>query len=200
MVATDGHRLAYAHQKVALKIAEPLRVLVPRKAINELARLLEGEDVARFEQVENHLVFSIGERTLASKTVEAQFPAFEKVIAVTGDKAVALDREVLATAIRRVSLLSSERSRAIRLSLGKGRMEVAASSPDQGEAQESLPCEYAGGEIEVGFNAQYLLDFLGAVGGETVRVELKDADSQGVLRPKDGPDIDYRYVVMPMRF
>ena len=200
MVATDGHRLAYAHQKTSLKIPEPLRVLVPRKAINELGRLLEGEESARFQQVDNHLVFSIGERTLASKMVEAQFPAFEKVIAVTGDKVVVLDREALATAIRRVSLLSSERSRAIRLGLAKSRIELVASSPDQGEAQESLPCEYGGAEMEVGFNAQYLLDFLGAAGGDTVRVELKDADSQGVLRPADAGDVDYRYIVMPMRF
>jgi DNA polymerase-3 subunit beta len=200
MVATDGHRLAYAHQKAELALAEPARVLVPRKAIHELGRLLEGEDDARFQQVENHLVFAVGERTLASKMVEAQFPAFEKVIAASGDKVVVLEREALATAIRRVSLLSSERSRAIRVGLAKGRLELLASSPDQGEAQESLPCDYSGEEIEVGFNAQYLLDFLGAVGGSSVRLELKDADSQGVLRPEEPGEVDYRYVVMPMRF
>ena len=144
MVATDGHRLSYARQKVALKITEPTRVLVPRKAIHELARLLEGEEAATFQQVENHLVFSVGERTLASKTIEGQFPAFEKVIAVTGDKTVAVEREALATAIRRVSLLSSDRSRAIRLGLRAGRIELLASSPDQGEAHESLAAEYAG--------------------------------------------------------
>jgi DNA polymerase-3 subunit beta len=200
MVATDGHRLSYAHQKVALKAAEAMRVLVPRKAINELGRLLEGEDAATFQQVENHLVFSVSGRTLASKTIEAQFPAFEKVIAVTGDKSVNLGREGLATAIRRVSLLSSERSRAIRLGLAKGRVELLASSPEQGEAHESLLCDYAGAEIEIGFNAQYLLDFLGVAGGDNVRMELKDADSQGILRPAEAGETDYRYVVMPMRF
>ena len=199
MVATDGHRLSYAHRKLPLKMSEPHRVLVPRKAIHELARLLETEDSATFQQVENHLVFTAGGRTLASKTVEAQFPAFEKVIAVVGDKTVVLGREVLATAIRRVSLLSSERSRAVKLSLEAGKLDLQASSPDLGEARESVPAEYKGPAVEIGFNAQYLLDFLGAAATEEVAVELKDHESQGVFRPRGGTDVDYRYVVMPMR-
>src|SRR4029450_8504571 len=114
MVATDGHPLSYAPRKAALKVPEPQRVLVPRKAIHELARLLETEDNATFQQVENHLVFTAGGRTRASKTGEGRCPACEKVIAVGGAKTVVIGREVLATAIRRVSLLSSERSRAIK--------------------------------------------------------------------------------------
>jgi DNA polymerase-3 subunit beta len=200
MVATDGHRLSYARRKVALKVAEPLRVLVPRKAINELGKLLEGEESVLFQQVDNHLVFSVGGRTLASKTVDAQFPAFEKVIGATGDKKVAVSRESLMDAIRRVSLLSSERTRAVKLTLGPGKLELLASSPDLGEAKESLPVEYGGGEVEIGFNAQYILDFLGVAGGDTVALELKDAESQGLLRPGVDGDVDYRYVVMPMRF
>jgi DNA polymerase III subunit beta len=199
MVATDGHRLSYAHRKAALKTTEPLRVLVPRKAIYELARLLEGEEAAFFQQAEGHLVFAVGGRVLASKTIEGQFPAFEKVIALSGDKTVALGRERLATAIRRVSLLSSERSRAVRLSLAPGRLELAASSPDLGEAKESLAAEYQGGSVEIGFNAQYLLDFLGVAGTEAVSLELKDHESQGMFRPQGDGATDYRYVVMPMR-
>jgi DNA polymerase-3 subunit beta len=199
MVATDGHRLSYAHRKAALKLTEPLRVLVPRKAIHELARLLEGEESAVFQQAEGHLVFAVGGRLLASKTIEGQFPAFEKVIALTGDKTVALGRERLATAIRRVSLLSSERSRAVRLSLAPGRLDLAASSPDLGEARESLNTEYQGGSVEIGFNAQYLLDFLGVAGTEAVSLELKDHESQGMFRPQGDGATDYRYVVMPMR-
>jgi DNA polymerase-3 subunit beta len=199
MVATDGHRLSYAHRKTALKVTEPVRVLIPRKAIHEIARLLEGEDMATFQQVENHLVFVVGGRTLASKMIEGQFPAFEKVIALSGDKVVALGRERLATAIRRVSLLSSERSRAVRLSLGPGKLDLAASSPDLGEARESLSAEYQGGAVEIGFNAQYLLDFLGVAGTDAVSVELKDQESQGMFRPQGDESTDYRYVVMPMR-
>jgi DNA polymerase-3 subunit beta len=132
--------------------------------------------------------------------VEAQFPAFEKVVAVTGDKKVTVGREALQSAIRRVSLLSSERGRAVKLSLEEGRLEVSASSPELGEARESLPLEYAGDAVEIGFNAQYLLDFLGVVGTESVALEMKDAESQGLVRPVGEEGGDYRYVVMPMRF
>jgi DNA polymerase-3 subunit beta len=172
---------------------------VPRKAIHELARLLEGEEKAVFQQVESHLVFSVGGRTLASKTIEGQFPAYEKVVALSGDKTLSLGREALATAIRRVSLLSSERSRAVKIALSGGKLDLAASSPDLGEAKESLPVEYQGGEVEIGFNAQYLLDFLAAAGGDAVTLELKDAESQGLFKPTGDSEIDYRYVVMPMR-
>ena len=200
MVATDGHRLSYAHRKAPLKVTDTQRVLVPRKAIQELARLLETEDTATFQQVENHLVFTVGTRVLASKMIEGQFPAFEKVIGLTGDKVVALERDRLATAIRRVSLLSSERSRAVRLTLGAGKLDLSASSPDLGEARESLTAEYQGQGVEIGFNAQYLLDFLAAAGSEAVSLELKDHESQGMFRPQGGEGVtDYRYVVMPMR-
>lgn len=199
MVATDGHRLSYAQRKAELKLPEPVRVLIPRKAIHEIARLLETEDAATFQQVENHLVFVVGGRTLASKMIEGQFPAFEKVIALTGDKVVALERERLATAIRRVSLLSSERSRAVRLSLGPGKLDLAASSPELGEARESLTADYQGATVEIGFNSQYLLDFLGVAGTDAVSLELKDQESQGMFRPQGESATDYRYVVMPMR-
>ena len=203
MVATDGHRLAWAQRRAALKLAESARVLVPRKAITELARLVEDmadEELVSFHQGDGHLVFGAGGRTLSSKVVEAQFPAYEKVVGVTGDKKVTVGREVLQSAIRRVSLLSSERGRAVRLSLDEGRLEVSASSPELGEARESLPLEYAGGGVEIGFNAQYLLDFLGVVGTDEVGLEVKDAESQGLLRPIGEEGGDYRYVVMPMRF
>jgi DNA polymerase-3 subunit beta len=203
MVATDGHRLAWAQKSTTLKVAEPTRVLVPRKAITELARLVEdmgGDEAVSFHQGEGHLIFAAGGRTLASKMVEAQFPAYEKVVAVTGDKKVSVGREVLQSAIRRVSLLSSERGRAVRLSLEEGRLEVSASSPELGEARESLPLEYAGETVEIGFNAQYLLEFLGVVGTAEVALEVKDAESQGILRPVGEEGGDYRYVVMPMRF
>jgi DNA polymerase III subunit beta len=131
--------------------------------------------------------------------IEGQFPAFEKVIAVAGDKTVSLSREKLGQAIRRVSLLSSERSRAVKLTLATGKLDLAASSPDLGEARESLPVEYKGESVEIAFNAQYLLDFLGACGTEEVNLEVKDHESQGMLRPKGEGETDYRYVVMPMR-
>jgi DNA polymerase-3 subunit beta len=200
MVATDGHRLSYAKSQATLALKEAQRVLVPRKAIGELQRLLEGEEAAVFQEVDNHLMFTVGGRVLASKKIEGQFPAYEKVIAVTGDKVVTLPREGLAAAIRRVSLLSSERSRAIRVGLANGHLDLLASSPDLGEAKESLPVEYGGGSVEIGFNAQYLLDFLSVAGSDSVELQLKDSESQGLLRPSGGDALEHRYVVMPMRF
>jgi len=203
MVATDGHRLAWAQRKAQLKLDAGVRVLVPRKAITELARLIEeagSDETVSFQQGEGHLIFATGGRTLASKQVEAQFPAFEKVIAVTGDKKVSVSREALQSAIRRVSLLSSDRGRAVKLALVDGKLELTASSPEFGEAREALSVDYAGDGVEIGFNAQYLLDFLGVVGGEQVAIELKDGESQGLLKPASADAGDYRYVVMPMRF
>jgi DNA polymerase-3 subunit beta len=161
--------------------------------------LLEGDDTVLFQEAENHLLFSVGGRTLASKTIEGQFPAYEKVIAAAADKHAVVDREQLSMALRRVSLLSSERSRAVKLALQNGRLELQATSPELGEAQESLPAEYKGDPVEIGFNAQYLLDFLGAAGGAAVSLDVKDGDSQGLLQPKGDGDTEYRYVVMPMR-
>jgi DNA polymerase-3 subunit beta len=203
MVATDGHRLAWAQRATSLKVAEPMRILVPRKAITELGRLMEElgpDETVSFQQGDTHLVFTAGGRTLASKMVEAQFPAFEKVVAVTGDKKVTVSREALLAAIKRVSLLSSERGRAVRLCLESGRLEVSASSPEFGEARESLEVDFTGEGAEIGFNAQYLVDFLSAVGTSEVALEIKDSESQGLLRPVAEEGGDYRYVVMPMRF
>jgi DNA polymerase III subunit beta len=199
MVTTDGHRLSYARRKAEIKLVEPQRLLIPRKAINELGRLLELGDAVTFRQAENHLLFAVGDRLLASKTIDGQFPAFEKVVAFAGDKSVTLDRDQLAAAIRRVSLLSSERSRSLKISLASGRLDLAASSPDVGEARESVSTEYKGDTVDIAFNAQYLLDFLGAVGTPSVTLQLKNADSQGLLRPFGESETDYRYIVMPMR-
>jgi DNA polymerase-3 subunit beta len=199
MVTTDGHRLSYARRRASLKLTEPQRLLVPRKAIHELSRLLELGEHVTFRQHENHLLFLVGDRLLASKTIEGQFPAFEKVVAFIGDKTVTLDRDQLAAAIRRVSLLSSERSRSLKLSLAPGKLELAASSPDVGEARESVTTEYRGDAVDIAFNAQYLLDFLTAVGTPNITLQLKNADSQGLLKPAAEGETDYRYIVMPMR-
>ena len=200
MVATDGHRLAYARAALSESVSEATKVLVPRKAILELGRLIEGEETVGFQRAEGHLIFTVGGRTLASKLVEAQFPAYEKVITVTGDKKLQLGRDALQSAIRRVSLLSSERNRAIKVAASDGQLELSASSPELGEARESLPIEYEGETVEVGFNAQYLLEFLAAVGTDEIVLELRDAESQGLLRPAGDEEGSYRYVVMPMRF
>ena len=154
-----------------------------------------------FQQGESHLIFTAGGRTLASKMVEAQFPAYEKVVGVTGDKKVAVGREVLPQRHppREPPLLGAgprgeaqPRGRAARgerlLARARRGARVAARSSTRAR------------RVEIGFNAQYLLDFLGVVGTDEVALEVKDAESQGLLRPVGEDGGDYRYVVMPMRF
>jgi DNA polymerase III subunit beta len=199
VVATDGHRLAYAKREGAVRQGTTKRMLVPRKAVHELQRLLEAGGTVAVEESGNHLLFSAGRRTLASKLVEGQFPSFENVIAVTGDKIVQLPRETFLAAIRRVSLVAAERTKAVRLALSQGKLTLTATSTDLGEARETLAVEYDGPEVTIGFNAQYIQEFLAVVPGEAVALELKNADSQGVLRPVGDTHTDHRYVVMPMR-
>ncbi len=199
VVATDGHRLAFAKRDGVARNGASKRVLVPRKAVHELQRLLEaGGDVA-FQEAGNHLVFSAGRRTLASKMVEGQFPAYENVIAVSGDKSVQLPRETFLAAIRRVSLVAAERTKAVRLALSRGNLTLTATSTDLGEARETVAADYDGPDATIGFNAQYIQDFLAVAATETVALEIKNADSQGILRPVGDTHTDHRYVVMPMR-
>jgi DNA polymerase-3 subunit beta len=158
-----------------------------------------------FAEGENHLFFRIGERLLVSKRVDDQFPAYDKVIPQQNDKSVTCGREELSGAIRRVSLLANERSRAVRFSIESGQVEISSQNPELGEARETIEAGYEGEALQIGFNGQYLLDFLNAAGTSEVRFELKDDSSQGLLRPVEPGEAsgeqerDYRYVVMPMR-
>ena len=202
MVATDGHRLAY----IALKRDNGAgggnaSVIVPKKTLLELLKILgDEEQPVDFAQGDNHLFFRLGERLLVSKRVDDQFPAYDKVIPEGNDKTVTCARDDLSGAIRRVSLLANERSRAVRFGIESGRVEVSSQSPELGEARESIDAGYEGEAIEIGFNGQYLLDFLNASDAAEVSFELKDDSSQGLLRPAgDDEGKDYRYVVMPMR-
>jgi DNA polymerase-3 subunit beta len=204
LVATDGHRLALVATKRevpdAEKGAEPVRIILPKKTLLELARLLvEGDDDVKVERGENHLFFDIGGRVLISRMIEGQFPAYERVIPKGNDRRVEMERERITSAIRRVALLSNERSRAVKLRLEDGKAEVTSSSPEFGEARELLPVEYQGPALQICFNAQYVLDFLGVVETDSIALELKDEVSQAVLRPQGVSDYEYTYVVMPMR-
>lgn len=204
LVATDGHRLALVTTRRevpdAEKGAEPVRIILPKKTVQELARLLvEGEDDVRYERGENHLFFDIGGRVLISRVIEGQFPAYERVIPKGNDKRAEIERDRINSAIRRVYLMSNERSRAVKLQLEEGRAEITSQSPEFGEAREVLPVEYQGPALQICFNAQYVLDFLGVVETDSIAFELKDEMSQAVLRPQGASDYEYTYVVMPMR-
>ena len=203
MVATDGHRLAMTESSADLPgVTGSYRALLPRKAMNELQKLAGEVDpaaVVRFAGDENHLFFEIGERLLLSRKLTGNFPDFERVLPKDQPNSVSLNRDELRGAIERVAQFSDERSRAIRVTLGKGELKVHSSVSETGESEESIPIPYDGDVVEIGFNAQYMLDFLRVVGTADVAFLFKDAHSAGELRPGgDKPDI-YRYVIMPMR-
>jgi len=203
LVATDGHRLALvtvARNGKGKKDAEENKAILPKKTLGELARLMsEGDGDIVYERGENHLFFKVGERLLISRMIDGQFPAYERVIPKGNDKHIEFERDRLTSAIKRVALLSNERSRAVKISIEKGKVDVTSSSPELGEAQETLPVEYDGAAMQICFNAQYVLDFLAAVSTDVVSLELKDEVSQAVMKPVGAEGYDYTYVIMPMR-
>ena len=199
-VATDGHRLALVNIKSDGTKGEEIKAILPRKTLAELGRLLaEGSNNVVYERGENHLFFEIGPRLLISRMIDGQFPAYERVVPKGNDKHVEFERDRLTQAVRRVSILSNERSRAVKFVLDKGKVEVTSSSPEFGEAREPIPVDYDGPPLTICFNAQYVLDFLGVVESEVVALELKDEVSQAVMKPVGADTYDYTYVIMPMR-
>jgi DNA polymerase III subunit beta len=212
LVATDGHRLALVTvprnggdhgnevARFKAKQADEERPILPKKTLGELGRLLaEGDEEVRFQKGENHLFFDVGERTLISRMIDGQFPAYERVIPKANDKHIEFERDRLTNAVKRVALLSNERSRAVKFQIEKGKVDVTSSSPELGEAHETLPVEYSGGSMQICFNAQYVLDFLAAVGTDVVSLDVKDEVSQAIVKPVGAEGYDYTYVIMPMR-
>ena len=206
MVATDSHRLALVEHQIELPgMANGYRALLPRKAMGEILKLAQdssADAVIHFSGDDNHLFFQLGERLLLSRKLTGNFPDFERVLPKDQPNSIALDREEFRKAIERVSQFSDERSRAIRVQAVAGEVKIHSSLSETGESEESLPVEYDGGSVEIGFNAGYLLDFLRAVPEEQVAFHFKDPHSAGELRPvtSNGAKSNrYRYVVMPMR-
>src|ERR1700722_16548958 len=203
MVATDGHRLAMAELDYKFEgFSTETRVLVPKKAMTEVQRLAAeagDEDLVDFAQDESHLFFQFGGRLLTSRQLTGQFPNFEAVLPRDANKTIVLERGELQDALRRVSQLSDQRSHAVKFMFAKEGVEISASSPEYGEAKEVIEKEFKGETIAIGFNAQYLLDFLAAASDGPISFELKDDQSAGQLRPLAEETSRYRYVVMPMR-
>jgi DNA polymerase-3 subunit beta len=201
MVATDGHRLAMVENQIELPgVTGSFRALLPRKAMGEILKLGQesnAEAMIQFSGDENQL----GDRLLLSRKLTGNFPDFERVLPKDHPHAVTLDREELRKSIERVAQFSDERSRAIKMRVQEGELHIHSSLSETGESEESLPVDYDGGAVEIGFNASYLLDFLRAVPEAQVALHFKDPHSAGELRPAgDGASTyKYRYVVMPMR-
>lgn len=200
MVATDGHRLALATATRTGPKGEEIKAILPRKTLSELGRLLADSDRdVEYERGENHMFFRIGPRLLVSRMIDGQFPAYEKVIPKGNDKHIEFERDRLTSAVKRVAILSNERSRALKFIVESGKVDVTTSSPEFGEAREPLTVDYSGGGMTICFNAQYVLDFLNVVDAEIVALDVKDDVSQAVLSPVAAEGYSYTYVIMPMR-
>ena len=202
LVATDGHRLALVEteRENVVGEAEKAQVILPKKTLWELSRLLtEGDKPVEYVAGENHLFFNVDGRQLISRVIDAQFPAYERVVPTGNDKTIEFDRDRVTSVVKRVSLLSSERSQAVKLQISSNQLGITSSSPEVGEATESLAIEYSGEEVEICFNAKYVLDFLAVADSDTVQLLLKDETSQAVMKPAGSEGCDYTYVIMPMR-
>lgn len=202
MVTTDGHRLAYVEKKNVSKNGgnQTIDTLIPRKTLAELTKLTAGfdEDIS-LGMDDNHIYFDIGPRLLISRMLYGQFPNYEMVMPKNNDKSVEFESSLLNQAIRRVALMADERSHAIRFHLEPNQLVISSQNAEEGEAKEELQTEYAGEETDIGFNAQYLQEFLNVIGDAKIAFEFKDGNSQAQLQPAEKADYEYKYVVMPMR-
>jgi DNA polymerase-3 subunit beta len=200
MVATDGHRLALAASDIEQSSDEALKVIVPKKALIELGKLTAGlDDNLELSRDENHLYFEIQNRNLTSRMLAGQFPNYELVLPKNNDKSVTLNVDKLTQAIRRAALMADERSHGVKVDLAGNQLSITSQSADVGEAREVIPIDYTGESLSIGFNAQYLLDFLGVVGTDEVLFEFKDEQSPALMRPAGDEQSSYKYVIMPMR-
>ncbi|UCE86383.1 MAG: DNA polymerase III subunit beta [Deltaproteobacteria bacterium] len=200
MVATDGHRLAYAERCIgedASRLASG--VIIPRKGLAELKRVVDEPDANEIELgfEANSGVVRKGDVTLVMRLIEGEFPNYRQVIPKESTIRLTLQQEALSQALRRVVLLSTERSRAVKLQLTRNRLTLSSSNPDLGEAEEEIDVDYSGDDVSIGFNARYLLDSLSGLRSKEVQLGLKDELSPVELRPTD--DEETLAVVMPMR-
>jgi DNA polymerase-3 subunit beta len=197
-VATDGHRLAQADFAAPEGSAGMPGVIVPRKTVGEIKNLLDdAEAVVTVELSESKLRVSVGSVVLTSKLIDGTFPDYARVIPQGNDKELAVERDEFKTAVDRVSTVSSERGRAVKLSISEGKLVLAVNNPDSGSASEELGAEYEDEALEIGFNARYLLDIADQIGSGTMRFRLADPGSPTLIQ--DGSDESALFVLMPMR-
>lgn len=203
MVATDGHRLSMSERPLDTGGVSGFRALIPRKAMGEILKLTGeagADSTIAFSSTDNHLFFQIGERLLISRKLTGNFPDYERVLPKEHPHSVALTKEELKAAIERVAQFSDERSHAVRVQVSAGELKIHSSLSETGESEDSIAATYEGPNVEIGFNAVYVLDFLKACGEPSVAFHFKDAASAGEMRPA-GEDVNYtyRYIIMPMR-
>jgi DNA polymerase-3 subunit beta len=197
-VATDGHRLASVEMPLPEGAAGMPGVIVPRKTVGELRKLIDetGEDVT-VGLSETKIRFSFDDAVMTSKLIDGTFPDYERVIPSENDKILDVDCRQFAEAVDRVSAISTEKSRAVKLAVAPGNLTLSANSPDNGSASEELEVSYAGEAMEIGFNSRYVLDITQQIEGETAQFVMSDSASPTIIR--EVGDTSALYVLMPMR-
>lgn len=197
-VATDGHRLAYCEADVSLNPGETRQVIIPRKAVNEISRLLEDSDQEiQISLSENHIRIDLADVIFTSKLIDGKFPDYQQVIPQKCQNEVKSSRDNLYQAFHRTSVLSNEKYRGMRLQLSENQLQATVHNPEQDEAEEIIEVSYQGDDFEIGFNVAYLLDALSAIKSDEVVMQLTDSNHSCLLFGSD--DINSKYVVMPMR-
>ncbi|MCI4660612.1 MAG: DNA polymerase III subunit beta [Neomegalonema sp.] len=197
-VATDGHRLARVDAEMPDGASGMANVIVPRKTVGELRKLLENDnDIVTISVSETKIRFACNGVTLTSKVIDGTFPDYTRVIPTANTLALTVEADRFASAVDRVSTVSSERTRAVKMSLGPDKVTLSVNSPDSGSATEEIEVDYGGDEIEIGFNSRYLLDIAQQIDGEQAVFLFSDPGSPTLVREND--DASAIYVVMPMR-
>jgi len=197
-VATDGHRLAISKENLETGITEERQIIIPRKAVNELSKLLEdSDDLVKLQLGDNLIKVTLGNITFSSKLIDGKFPDYNQVLPVDNNAILECSRDVLKQAFSRTSVLSNEKYRGMRLSLSQNMLNATINNPDQEEAEEEIEVSYSGDEFEIGFNVAYFLDVLNTIKSEDVVIKFKDANSSCIILAKN--DENTKYVIMPMR-
>lgn len=200
MIATDGHRLAKVELEGAVPEVSANEFIVSPKALNILRTLAAEKEELSVSLAENHITFDLGDSVIYSRLLEGPFPDYNQVIPKKNEKRLVINREELAHACRRVSILSSVITHQIKMVLGSDKITVSVNTPDVGEAVEEVPCSYAETQMEIGYNARYLLDILKTIESEDVQFLLDRNDNAGMVVPESGDEkLRHQCLLMPLR-
>ncbi|MEZ4870994.1 MAG: DNA polymerase III subunit beta [Bdellovibrionales bacterium] len=200
MVATDGHRLSVIDRKIGDKLVgfSGQGVIIPRKGLNEIRKIIEGKEDSFEMAIEGaQLIVKTGSTVLMIRLIEGKYPNYQQLIPQSLKQSIKVRKDELYSTLKRVSLLSNQKSKGVTFSLSDGKMQVSSNNPEMGDAKEEINIDYSGDDFKIGFNAKYILDALSSISEESITLEMNDQLSPGLVKPEK--DRDYTCVVMPMR-